>query len=70
VDADEADDVRRGVGQGVKAVRQNADRAARVSKRDLRGRHDEIEEKHSDEDLRDRGVTIGIRDSGLGIRLA
>ena len=34
--ADQADDVRRGVGERVEAVGQDADRAARVAERDLR----------------------------------
>ena len=72
MNADEADDVRCGVGEGVEAVRQDADCAARVTERDLRGRDGQIEEKNADEDARNRGIPLGgdegRRDEGFGIR--
>ena len=66
-DADEPDDVRGRVGQRMKPVGQNADRAARIAEQNLRRRDEEIQEKHSDEDARDACVAIG-RKSGFGMR--
>jgi hypothetical protein len=49
LDADEADDIRRRVGQRVESVGQNADGAAGVPERDLRNRDADVEEEHPDE---------------------
>ena len=66
VNADQADDVRRAVGQRVKAVGQDADRAARVAERDLRHRDGEVQDENAGEDEGDFGVSRG--DWGLGTR--
>ena len=51
--ADDADDVRGGVGEGVEAVGQHGDRAGGEPERDLRGGDDQIEEENAVEDRRD-----------------
>jgi hypothetical protein len=58
MDADEADDVRRAVGERVEAVGQDADRAAGIAERDLRSRDGEVEEENADENRRDFGVAL------------
>ena len=56
-DADQADDVRRGVGQRMEAVGQDADRAARSSRRrSWRRATAEVEQQDADEDARDRSA--------------
>jgi hypothetical protein len=49
-DTDQADDVRAGIGEGMEAVGQNADRAAGVAERDLRHRDGEVQEEDANED--------------------
>ncbi len=66
-DADQTDDIGRRVGQRMKAVRENADGAARVAERNLGERDAEVEEEDAEQDGSDGGVAIG-RDWGLGIR--
>jgi hypothetical protein len=58
-DAHEPDDVRRGIGQRVKAVGEDADRAARVAKRDLGCGYRDVEEKNPEEDAGYGGVPRG-----------
>ena len=50
---DEADDVGAGVGEGVKAVREDADRAAGIAEQDLGDRDDEIQKQDAREDAGD-----------------
>ena len=69
-DADEPDDVRRRVGQRVKAVGENADGAGRVAERDLGERHDEIQREHPQQDAGDGGVATGPGAGSLGWGLA
>jgi hypothetical protein len=57
-DADERHDVRGGVGEGVKAVREDGDRPRQVSEDDLRDRDAKVEEKNAVEDPDDVGVTV------------
>ena len=66
-DADQADDVRGGVGERVKAVGQDADGAARVAERDLRDGDGEVQEEDADEDARRRRTR---RRAGAGAGLA
>ena len=56
--ADERDDVRGGVGEGVKAVGEHADGAGDRAERDLRGRDDQIEEEDAEENAGDGGVAV------------
>ena len=53
--ADDADDVRRGVGEGVVAVGQHGDGAGGDAERDLRRGDDQVEEEDAIEDGRDFG---------------
>ena len=48
--SDERDDVRSGVGEGVKTVRDHADRAGVVPERDLGERDGEVEPEDAEED--------------------
>jgi predicted DNA-binding protein (UPF0278 family) len=49
-DTHEADAVRRRVGERVKPVRQDADRAARIAERNLREGDAEIQDENADQD--------------------
>ena len=53
----ERDDVRRAVGQRMKAVGENADGAAELAEDDLRQRDGEVQEKNADEDLANFAVS-------------
>src|SRR5688572_3514850 len=64
-DADERDDVGCGVGERVKAVGEDRDRARRVAKRDLGDRDGQIEEENAPEDARDLRVAIRLRQKTL-----
>ncbi len=67
--ADEADEIGGGVGQRVKAVGKNADRAARVAERDLRDGDGEVEEEDLKKDAADGGETLdrGLESRGSGL---
>ena len=63
--ADEADDVRRRVGQRMEAVGEDADGAAGVAEGDLRDRDGQIQDQHAHEDARRRiAEAVGLG-SGL-----
>jgi len=57
--ADQPGHVRRGVGQRVEAVRQDADRTARVAERDLGDRHGQVEQQDAKQHARDRRISVG-----------
>ena len=57
--ADERDDVRRGIGERVKTVRENRDCAGKISERDLGDRNEQIEGENAAENADDRTVAIG-----------
>ncbi len=53
-----------GVGEGVEAVGENADGAARVAEGDLGDGDDQVEQQDAGQDTRDRGVTADDRSRG------
>ena len=56
-DAYQSDDVRRAVGERVETVGEDADGAARVPKRDLGRRNDQVQNENVAEDEGDFGVS-------------
>ena len=58
LNADERHDVRRAVRERVKAVRKDADRAARIPERDLRGRDGNVQEEDAGQNAGDGGIPL------------